>query len=864
MAKVSILIPSRNEQFLPQTVDDIFAKAAGDIEVIAVLDGYWPDPILRDRPNLVLIHRGQAQGMRPAINSAARIAKGDFFMKCDAHCMFAKGFDETLKADCDGDWVVVPRRYSLDPRDFLYVGDAAEGLVLAAEKYDRPEPLNLGSGREVRINALVHYIQNMTGFEGRIVWDASKPDGQPRRVLDSSRAKATIRRPSWKACAGRSSGTRSTALEGAAYVRRSWMTDYYVGPGGNDGNAGTSWLLRKLTLNGAEDIPVAAGDTVIVGPGAYREMLTCDVSGGNTYNAGTVAVTNGSDQVAGNGTLWLANVQAGDYFHIRYYADGNDGVTNGTATFTSAGGNFQADMVGCPIQIMTRGAYTISAVPNAQTVTLGDPNGLGWPGAGANLVYSVMSGEGHYEIESVDDNTTLTLVQPWQGRSLNGLDYLTFRAISYIADVTGENTDGVGGIVRITGSDNDQAIVRASCIRVAGRNYRVFRGFSLDSVSGDLVTENWVATTHIVIEDCNFQVAANMTQLANVGSLCWTVRRCIFVAIRGSPIYIAPATPDDTGHVIENCLPLSGNGLFAGGGGGTTIRNCTVLSGMRGIWASGASLGQCLAIWNCIITGCVSGIVAGALGEIIEDYNSIAGNSTDRANVVAGANSNAYPPVFSAPILYAGEDRLSGFNFPWQMGDLSGWSLLNLDGNDERSTDLYGIRRPATDAKNSWGATQRQNAERDTATTYDASAASVELPDAGRAQFKIPVDGAEITVSVQAYREANYAGTNPQMVVKQPGQADRSTTDAGAAGAWNELTDTFTPAADPEYIFVELVSNNTAAAGNYATYFDNLTVDSSPALGTFDEWFTGRIVFDEVAAGGGVATPIIAPSTIVR
>lgn len=116
--KASVLIPSRNERFLPQTVDDIFAKAEGDIEVIVVLDGYWPDPILPDRPNLILIHRGRAQGMRPAINSAAAIAKGEFLMKSDAHCMFGKGFDEILKADCDGDWVVVPRRYSLDAENW--------------------------------------------------------------------------------------------------------------------------------------------------------------------------------------------------------------------------------------------------------------------------------------------------------------------------------------------------------------------------------------------------------------------------------------------------------------------------------------------------------------------------------------------------------------------------------------------------------------------------------------------------------------------------------------------------------------------------------------------------------------------------
>jgi glycosyltransferase involved in cell wall biosynthesis len=111
---VSIIIPSRNERFLPQTVDDIFAKATGAIEVIVVLDGYWPDPILTDRKNLILLHRGTALGMRNAINSAAAIARGDFLMKADGHCMFAEGFDEVLAANCESNWVVVPRRYRLD------------------------------------------------------------------------------------------------------------------------------------------------------------------------------------------------------------------------------------------------------------------------------------------------------------------------------------------------------------------------------------------------------------------------------------------------------------------------------------------------------------------------------------------------------------------------------------------------------------------------------------------------------------------------------------------------------------------------------------------------------------------------------
>ena len=119
MAKmVSVIIPSRSEQFLVPTVDDIFAKATGKIEVIVILDGAWSDPMPKDRPNLHFIHFGRAHGMRPGINAAASIARGDYFMKSDAHCMFAEGFDETLKADCDDNWVVVPRRYSLDAENW--------------------------------------------------------------------------------------------------------------------------------------------------------------------------------------------------------------------------------------------------------------------------------------------------------------------------------------------------------------------------------------------------------------------------------------------------------------------------------------------------------------------------------------------------------------------------------------------------------------------------------------------------------------------------------------------------------------------------------------------------------------------------
>jgi GDP-L-fucose synthase len=73
-------------------------------------------------------------------------------------------------------------------REFLYVDDAAEGIILAAERYDGNDPVNIGSAFEISIKDLVHTIADLTGFEGEIVWDTTKPNGQPRRKLDITRA----------------------------------------------------------------------------------------------------------------------------------------------------------------------------------------------------------------------------------------------------------------------------------------------------------------------------------------------------------------------------------------------------------------------------------------------------------------------------------------------------------------------------------------------------------------------------------------------------------------------------------------------------------------------------------------------------
>jgi|TARA_Y100000034_G_scaffold19875_1_gene22599 glycosyltransferase involved in cell wall biosynthesis len=112
---VSIVIPSRKERFLKKTIQDLLAKAHDSIEIIAVLDGYWPEKeeIVED-PIVSYIHRGWPRGMRSGINSGVAVSKGEYIMKLDGHCMLDTGFDVKLKTDCKDKWVVIPRRKRLD------------------------------------------------------------------------------------------------------------------------------------------------------------------------------------------------------------------------------------------------------------------------------------------------------------------------------------------------------------------------------------------------------------------------------------------------------------------------------------------------------------------------------------------------------------------------------------------------------------------------------------------------------------------------------------------------------------------------------------------------------------------------------
>jgi len=142
MSKVSVIIPARNELFLPQTVADLLAKGS-DIEVIAVLDGYWPEVMPTEDPRLKYIHHSKPKGMRASINAAASLATGKYLMKVDAHCMFGEAYDEILAADCADNWIVIPRRYSLDAEHWMPTDKECIDYTYYFYPYLHPDDLGL-------------------------------------------------------------------------------------------------------------------------------------------------------------------------------------------------------------------------------------------------------------------------------------------------------------------------------------------------------------------------------------------------------------------------------------------------------------------------------------------------------------------------------------------------------------------------------------------------------------------------------------------------------------------------------------------------------------------------------------------------
>jgi glycosyltransferase involved in cell wall biosynthesis len=140
---LSVIIPSRQPEFLQKTIDDLLQKAEGEIEVIVVLDGYWPTPMITGDNRVSIIHQGEVHdnfGMRAAINAGMALARGEYVMKVDEHVLMDQGYDVKLAADCEDDWIVVPRRYRLDAEKWEVIDDGRPPIdyMYIAYPYSRP------------------------------------------------------------------------------------------------------------------------------------------------------------------------------------------------------------------------------------------------------------------------------------------------------------------------------------------------------------------------------------------------------------------------------------------------------------------------------------------------------------------------------------------------------------------------------------------------------------------------------------------------------------------------------------------------------------------------------------------------------
>lgn len=118
--KLSVVIPSYKDPLLIKTIDSLLATSElGDrLEIIAVLDGYWPSFELREDPRVRYIHLGKNRGMRGAINAGVEVARGEFLMRADEHILFAQGFDKAMVSVCQPNWIMTARRYFLDPKQW--------------------------------------------------------------------------------------------------------------------------------------------------------------------------------------------------------------------------------------------------------------------------------------------------------------------------------------------------------------------------------------------------------------------------------------------------------------------------------------------------------------------------------------------------------------------------------------------------------------------------------------------------------------------------------------------------------------------------------------------------------------------------
>jgi len=149
---ISVIIPSCNEPYLQKTIQDLINKASEpkELEIIAILDGWWPkvEEFVED-PRVIYIHTTR-QGMREAINKGVSIAHGEFILKVDAHCMFSKGYDKVLKDSYKDNWVVIPTRKRFDPEKWELIKDDRPDIDYLYLAYPEDQSVWGGKGLQAK------------------------------------------------------------------------------------------------------------------------------------------------------------------------------------------------------------------------------------------------------------------------------------------------------------------------------------------------------------------------------------------------------------------------------------------------------------------------------------------------------------------------------------------------------------------------------------------------------------------------------------------------------------------------------------------------------------------------------------------
>lgn len=299
------------------------------------------------------------------------------------------------------------------------------------------------------------------------------------------------------------------------------------------------------------------------------------------------------------------------------------------------------------------------------------------------------------------------------------------------------------------------------------------------------------------------------------------------------------AAEHDINSAVENCFFEGfGVGITVNRLQGVTINACTLLKPNIGVSTLSVTSGNYSNVYDCRLKSENTSIGQYLIEEsgvntINEDYNLFDG--AGEKGVFEGADS------IDSFLLAPGPTLFSGFRFPWdRMKVLATNDNVYLSSTSGQTKDLYGLPRTTGD-KFTRGAIQATDIARDTS-EYRTAPSSIKMSDASLHTIAIPINGGKkVSVTIYAKRETNYAGTNPQLVIRTPGGQVDTDTDVGSSGAWNKLSVSVTTLSTDRWAQIEFRSNNTAVSGDYIVWFDDINVKASTGTIPTLKWITNEI-----------------------